>query len=264
MFAFLKALGSNHGKKMVRDVTDQIIAMDPATASAAQLEVMEQDLDRAGKEIGKLRVDAQRERREAVDAEAGFNRLLAAAENLNGQLLTVTDETRKASLNASLGTLVTKLEEAKASVETECGEADEAEALLAEAEQIYKEKGEGLMAAKKALTQAAGDLKRAHIQADRAEQMAESRARIAGLRTNEVGGLNGAVDAMKRQADDARAKAAAARMKVEVLSPQNASDEDPNIKAALAATGMSTMLGSPTDRLAALSGRGAAKALPAG
>lgn len=262
MFAFLKALGTNHGKKMVRDVTDHIIAMDPATASAAQLEVMERDLDNAGREIGKLRVDAQRERREAVDAEANFNRLLAAAENLQNQLNSEADETRKASLNASLGTLVTKLEEAKASVDTECGEADEAEALLAEAEQIYKEKGEALMGAKKALAQAAGDLKRANIQAERAEQMAESRARVAGLRSNEVGGLNGAVDAMKRQADEARGKAEAARMKVKVLVPQNVADEDPNIKAALAATGVSAMLGSPSDRLAALSGRGSQKTLP--
>lgn len=262
MFAFLKALGSNHGKKIVRDVTDQIIAMDPATASAAQLEVMEQDLDKAGREIGKLRVDAQRERREADEAKANFNRLLAAAENLNAQLQAETDETRKASLNASLATLVGKLEEAKSSVETECNEADEAEALLAEAELIYKEKGEALMGAKKALTQAAGDLKRAKIQEERAEQMAESRARVAGLRSNEVGGLNGAVDAMKRQAEEARANAEAARMKVKVLVPQNVADEDPNIKAALAATGVSAMLGSPSDRLAALKGPGAQKSLP--
>ena len=264
MMQFFRSLLGAHGKKAVRDVTDAIVAFDPTTASAAQLDAMEKDLDKAGIAIGKLRVDAQRERREADEAKKRFDRLLAAGEHLNAQLKAEGDEARKQALNASLAKLVTQLEEAQQAVNTEVSEADEAEALLSEAEVIHREKAQALLAAKKNLSKAASDLQRAKLQEDRAKQVAESRAQMAGLRYNETGGLNAAVNAMNRQAEDARARADAARMKAEALSaPKDDLEGDDFIAAALSATSGNLALGSPSDRLAALSGRKEQAALPA-
>ena len=50
MFGFFTALTKAHGKKALSQVNDAIVAYDPATASAAQLEMMEADLDKVGKD----------------------------------------------------------------------------------------------------------------------------------------------------------------------------------------------------------------------
>jgi len=262
MMAFLSNLLGMHGKRAVQGVTDQIVALDPETASAAQLKTMEQDLDKVGREVGKLRGEAQRERQEAVAAQQNYDRLLAAGHNLNQKLQAETDAARRQQLEAALGKLVGELERAQEAVTTEGGEADEAEALLAEVEAAYKEKAEAIRQAQQDLKRASGDMRRAEISKERADARAESAARVAGLRTHETGGLNAALVSMQRKTADARSAAEASRMKAQALSaPGNGAEEDPDIKAALAATSGSALLGDASSRFAALAGP---KTAPAG
>lgn len=266
MIAFLKNLIGMHGQNAMRSMTDQVVSLDPATASAAQLKTMEQDLDKVGREVGKLRIEAQRERQEAVDAQKNYDRLLAAGHNLNQKLQAEMDPTRRQQLEAALGKLVGELERAQEAVNVEGGEADEAEALLTELEAAYKEKAEAIRQAQHDLKRAAGDMRRAEISKERADARAESAARVAGLRTHDTGGLNAALVSMQRKTADARAAAEASRMKTQALSaPGNTAEEDPDIKAALAATSGTALLGDASSRFAALAGpkTAPAAALPA-
>ncbi len=54
MFGFVKALAEAHGQKAIQRVTDAIVDLDPATATEAQLHMMEQALDKVGVELSKL------------------------------------------------------------------------------------------------------------------------------------------------------------------------------------------------------------------
>ncbi|MBJ7417153.1 MAG: hypothetical protein JHC88_17160 [Niveispirillum sp.] len=258
MMQFFRTLLGVKGEKVGRQVVDALVAMDPKSASVAQLRVMEADLDKAGKLLTNLRVDMQRERKEAVEARENYDRRLAAAEHLNNLLATAEGE-RKASLEASLAKLLAQLEELESEVAIEQREADEAEALVAEAEVAYREKARALTEAKSALAKAERDMQRASIQEERERERANRAAQVAGLRDDGGSKLNTAIDAMTRRANEARANAEAARMKAQALgdlSRKSADDMgDADIQAALAAVGKG---GAPAlsvqERLARLKG----------
>lgn len=265
MMQFFRTLLGVKGEKVGRQVVDALVAMDPKSASIAQLRVMEADLDKAGKLLTNLRVDMQRERKEAIEARENYDRRLAAAEHLNNQLAATTDAARIASLEASLAKLLAQLEELEGEVAIEEREADEAEALVAEAEVAYREKARALTDAKSALAKAERDMQRASIQEERERERANRAAQVAGLRDDGGSKLNTAIDAMTRRANEARSNAEAARMKAQALTDlsRKSSDDmgDADIQAALAAVGKG---GAPAlsvqERLARLKGPSATAA----
>lgn len=272
MMQFFRTLLGVKGEKVGRQIVDALVELDPKSASTAQLRVMESDLDKAGKLLANLRVDLQRERKEALEARENYNRRLSAAEHLNSLLASTTDEVKRASLESSLANLLTQLETLEEEVLIEEREADEAEAMVAEAEQAYREKAKMLTEAKAALTKAERDMERAKIQEEREKERANRAAQIAGLRGEGEGSkLTVAVDAMQRRAQQARTNAEAARMKAQALTDLSTrtSDNmgDANIEAALKAVGNSSGSGagaaSVQDRLARLSGKPKALAAPA-
>lgn len=259
MMQFIRTLIGVKGEKAGQQIVDALVAMDPKSATAAQLRVMERDLDEAGKLLTRLRTDFQRELREAQDAQAKYTRMLAAAEHLHGQVERETDAQRRSNLEASLVKLLGQLEELKGEVEVEQREADEADALVSEAEAAYREKAKALTEAKAQLTKAQRDMERAQIQEAREAERANRAAQVAGLRGDGGSKLTVAIDAMKRRADEARANAEAARMKSAVLTQTAAAATpslgDANIAAALQAVGGGASAGSLSDRLAALRGK---------
>lgn len=267
MMQFFRTLLGVKGEKVGRQVVDALVAMDPKSASVAQLRVMEADLDKAGKLLSSLRADLQRERNEAIQARENYDRRLAAAEHLNNQLA-VADGERRAALEASLTKLLSQLEELEGEVVVEEREAEEAEALVAEAESAYREKAKALAEAKSALTKAERDMQRASIQEERERERANRAAAVAGLRDDGGSKLNVAIDAMNRRAQEARSNAESARLKAKVLTDlsqkSNESMGDANIAAALAAVGSGgTPALSVQERLARLKGpSGAPVALP--
>lgn len=267
MMQFFRTLLGVKGEKLGQGVVDALVELDPKSASAAQLRVMEQDLDKAGQLLTRLRADFQRERKEAVEARENYGRRLAAAEHLNNQLAGAAAD-KRASLEASLATLLTQLEELQGEVEVEEREADEAETLVAEAEAAYREKAKALTEAKSALTKAERDMERAKIQESREKQRADRAAEVAGLRASGTSKLTVAVDAMSRRAEQARVNAEAARLKAQALTDLAGTSKpglgDPNIEAALQAVGGAAAPALPIgDRLARLTGKPAQKALPA-
>ncbi|WP_119680848.1 coiled-coil domain-containing protein [Indioceanicola profundi] len=268
MMQFFRTLLGVKGENLGRQMVDAIVDLDPKSASAAQLRVMEEDLDKAGKLLTRLRADFQRERKEAIEARENYTRRIAAAEHLNNQLMAESDPNRRASLEGSLSTLLTQLEELEGEVLVEEREAEEAETLVAEAEAAYREKAKALADAKTALTRAERDMQRAKMQEEREHERANRAAEVAGLRQGSGSKLTVAVDAMNRRAETARINAEAARLKAQALGDLSNRDKaslgDPNIEAALRAIGSG---GAPTqglhDRLAKLTGKPPApKALP--
>ena len=255
MFGFFTGLTKAHAKKTLRQVNDAIVAYDPTTASAAQLELMEADLDKVGKELAKFRAEAIREKQEEDAVRARFDRMRSAGDVLLAKYNAEENPAKKTELENSLNGLLTTLEEVQSELNQEAQEAVEAAALVTETETIYQEKAEALREAKKNLTKAARDLERAKVQEQRAEAAAERAAQIAGLRDNEVGGLNAALTAMQRQAADARGAAEAKRLKAQVLTKaDHGSLEDPNVIAALASVSNAPSALPFAERLKALSG----------
>lgn len=249
-------------------MTDKIVELDPATATTAQLQEMEADLDRAGQLIARLRAEWQREEREEVEAEKRFNLMVAAAERIHAQINdpNIAAE-KKVSLNNSLAAMLPELENLKVELDRERQEADDAQQLLNEAEAAYQEKGAALKQAKKKLESASRELERAKIRKTAAEQRAEQAAAVAGLRQDGGGSnLNAALVAMERQAAALNGEAEADRLKASVLAkPQLGDSSDPNIADALRAvqSGAGLTDQSVGDRLAALTGRAPQQVLSA-
>ena len=233
MFSFMKSFVGVKGQQLGQDIVKAIVEMDPESASQAQLDQMEKDLDKAGAVIQKLRADYDRELREAQEAKKGYDQLLAAAELLQRKLENpaVAD---KAGIEASLAKLVAQLEQRQPEVEAEQKDVDEVQALLDQAQAAYREKAETLTNAKQNLERSKRDMQRAIQEQERASEKAQRAAEVAGLRDGKISGLTVATDAMQRRADEARAKAEAAKLKADTLTTlSKPAADDAHIAAAL-------------------------------
>ncbi|MBI1209673.1 MAG: hypothetical protein GC191_20620 [Azospirillum sp.] len=262
MLNFLRSFVNTKGKQLGRDFVQALVEFDPDSATQAQLDQMERDLDQAGGILQKIRTDYDREVREAEAAEKRYNQMLAAAEHLQGKLDVAADGD-KPGIEASLARLITQLEEFAPEVEQERQDVVEVKALLDEAQEAYRIKAQDLTSAKQKLDRARHDMQRATMQQERAEEKARRAAEVAGLRGNSTNKLTVAVDAMQRRADEARAKSEAAHLKASTLTrlTQSTPSGDANIAEAMRAVEGTGRVGGLSDRLAALKGP-STKALP--
>jgi chromosome segregation ATPase len=253
MFGFARALAQEHGQKIVQRLTDAAVDLDPATASEAELHMMEDSLNKVIAELAKFRAEAAKEHADATAVQQRFDRMTAAGAALNTQYEAETDATKKASLATSLNGLLTTLEGIKTELDQHNQEAIDGDKLVAETEEICQQKAEELRTAKANLAKAAHDLEAAHMAQQHAAEQAEHAAELAGLRDDNPDGLHAALNSMQRQTDAARAAADAARTKTDLLSHAEAGGlDDPNVKAALAAVATAPTSQSFADRLAAL------------
>lgn len=257
MFSFMTSFLGAKGKEIGQEVVQALVEMDPEAATQAQLEQMEKDLDQAGLVLQKIRADHDREVREADAATKRYDQMMAAAEHLQKQLDDpATPADRKPGLETSLAKLVAQLEEFAPEVDRERADVVEVQALLDEAHEAYKIKAQALAQAKQKLDRAKRDMQRASMEQERSEEKARRAAEVAGLRQGTGNKLNVALDAMQRRAEEARAKAAASKMKSEALSQvASAPEGDPNIAAALKAVEGTARPGNLSDRLSALKKR---------
>lgn len=256
MLSFMRSFIGVKGEQIGQDIVRAIVDLDPESATQAQLDQMERDLDQAGAVIQKIRTDYDREVREAEAARKRNEQMLGAAEILQNKLATAADG-EKAALEASLGKLIAQLEEFAPQLAQEEQDVVEVKALLDDAQNAYRAKAEALGQAKARLERAKRDMQRAKIEEERAAEKAARAAEVAGLRQNSGSKLNVAVDAMQRRADEARAKAEASKLKATTLSSVvNPNAEDPNIAEALRqAQSGGAAQGSLADRLAKLKQR---------
>jgi len=231
---------------------EALVRWDPKSASEAEMRTMEQHLDDLGREVALARQSYDRENREAEAIQALSHQRMAAAEQLQAQIDAAPDPARKASLEKSLETLVTMLEQMAPEVDREKKEAADAKDFLQMLEQTYAEAGGKLKTARSALEQAQRDMGRAAQQRQQADRQAEAARRAAGLAST-TSSLTVALKAMQEAASKDLVEAYAQMSKAKLLRPTAPEQDDPNIAAALAqAAGKPAGPQTLSERLAAL------------
>src|SRR5215472_14843101 len=221
MLAFLKNLAGVKMDKAAQAGIEALVRWDPKSASEAELRTMEQNLDALGREVALARQGYDREKREADAIQALSHQRMAAAEQLQQQMNSENDPTRKAAVEKSLTTLVGMLEQMTPELE-----------------------------------RAQRDMARASQQREQADRQAEAARRAAGL-ASQTSSLTVALKAMQDAAQKDLASADAQMSKARLLRPTRPEQDDPNIAAAMAAaSGKPPVPQSLTDRLAALKALG--------
>jgi chromosome segregation ATPase len=252
MLQFMANLVGVKFNKAAQAGVEALVRWDPKSASEAEMRTMEQHLDDLGREVALARQSYDRESKEAEAIQSLSHQRMAAAEQLQAQLDAASDPARKASLETSLGTLVTMLEQMAPEVDREKKEAADAKDFLQMLEQTYAEAGGKLKTARSALEQAQRDMGRAAQQREQAERQAEAARRAAGLGST-TSSLTVALKAMQEAASKDLVEADAKMSKARLLRPTAPEQDDPNIAAALAqAAGKPTGPQTLSERLAAL------------
>lgn len=252
MLQFMANLIGVKFNKAAQAGVEALVRWDPKSASEAEMRTMEQHLDELGREVALARQSYDRENKEAEAIQALSHQRVAAAEQLQAQIETASDPGRKSSLEASLGTLVTMLEQMAPEVDREKKEAADAKDFLQMLEQTYAEAGGKLKTARSALERAQRDMGRAAREREQADRQAEAARRAAGLAST-TSSLTVALKAMQEAAEKDRVAADAQLSKAKLLRPTAPEQDDPNIAAALAqAEGKPTGPQTLSERLAAL------------
>ena len=249
LLSFTKCFIGAGGEQAATALTTAMVKMAPETATAAELKNMEQDLDAAGQLISRLQRELTDERHAYDAINARYTQMMGAAENLQHQIDTAGF--LKDPLQASLATLVAQIEEMVPELDQDKKDIDATQALLREAEAAYQAKATALTGAKAKLNRARNDMVHATLEEQRAASRAET-ARAVGLSSGGGSGINVALDAMTRTAQETRDRAAALDMKAKALSGAKTAEEDPNIAAAMAAAAGTAANATVADRLAAL------------
>lgn len=255
MISFIRNLIGVKTDHAVQNCIDALVRWDPQTATEAELRTMEQNLDQLGLQVAQARASYEKEKKEADTIRALSQQRLAAAEQLQRQVEAEFDPQRKASLQHSLETLVSMLEQMAPDVDREAKDAADAREFLEMLEQTYAEAGAKLKAARSSLERAQRDMGRADQQREMAERRAEAARQAAGL-TGATSGLGMALKAMQDAAARDLAAAEAANRKAHLLRPTKPEQEDPNIAAALAqVSGARPVPSNLSERLAAIRAR---------
>src|SRR5262252_8821361 len=232
MLTFISNLVGVKADKAVQAGVEALVRWDPQSASEAELRTMEQHLDDLGRQVATARQSYDREQKEADAIQALSQQRMAAAEQLQRQIAAEPDATRKASLEHSLETLVTMLEQMTPEVDREKKDVVDAKDFLEMLEKTYAEAGGKLREGRAQLERAQRDMARAGQQRQMAEQQADAARRAAGLTTT-TSSLNVALKAMQDSAARDLANAEAANMKAKLLKPTQPEQDDANIAQAM-------------------------------
>jgi chromosome segregation ATPase len=255
LLSFAKSFISAGGEQAATALTTAMVKLAPETATAAELKNMEDDLDAAGQLISRLQRELIDERHAYDAINARYTQMMGAAENLQHQIDAASF--LQPPLQASLATLVARIEEMVPELDQDKKDIDATQALLTDAEAAYQAKATALTEAKAKLVRARQDMEHAGIEEQRAAQRAETARAVAGLSagSGSGSGINVALDAMTRTATQTRDRAAALDMKAKALSGAKAAEDDPNIAAAMAAAAGKPATATVANRLAALQQR---------
>jgi|SaaInl8_200m_RNA_FD_contig_51_1222791_length_1317_multi_7_in_0_out_0_2 chromosome segregation ATPase len=249
-FSFTSIFAKKKAEQTGHSIVQVLAKWDPETSSKAELEQMEKRLNKLVQEVAQARQIYQKEQDEADAINKLYRQKLKAAEILQQKQAQAPDN---AEITDALNQLVSGLEEMFPEIEREELEAKEAKEFMKELEEVAKASAAKLKNAKKVLTSAKQDMKRAEIREQRAKERQEQAARLSGLR-DETDELGSALAAMKKNAENANTRAEAATMKAKLLGTSSES-EKPNdlIASAIEEAGQGPVKPSNiSDRLAAL------------
>ncbi len=253
IWKFLSRVGKKQAGNALESFTQAVVAFDPETASEAQISLMEEELDKLGKRVGKAEMDVKKDHDETQALLTQYDRYLAAAERIEGQL-EGAEEGQRSKLEESLEKLVSELERLNPEIERERREDQEAEAFATELRQAYDVAAEKLKKAQVQLKQAQRRMEQARMKKERALERAEGVRQAAGL-SSSMGGLDTALNAMDKETEKAETTSRAAELKIGAFGQTEITD-DPNIAEALEAADKPALPASSTrDRLSALRSR---------
>src|SRR5438105_10209624 len=119
MLTFISNMVGVKADKAMQAGVEALVRWDPQSASEAELRTMEQHLDDLGRQVAMARQSYDREQKEADAIQALSQQRMAAAEQLQRQIAGEQDPLRRASLERSLETLVTMLEQMTPEIERE-------------------------------------------------------------------------------------------------------------------------------------------------
>jgi len=245
---FIKHYGKNKITQGIAALNDAIVSFDPEGATEAAIAEMEENFDQINREFSKAKQEWTREQAEADQIVALYNKRLAAAEHIQGQL---ADDPTNAQLNDALTQLVGTLEEMQSDVDREKEEAVDAKEVMDELEATVTMYADKLKSARSDMQKAARMMEKAKRTEERAEAQADRAAQLAGLK-QKAGGIGSALESMNRQAAEAQARADAAKRKADLLGPTKVEENDAVAAALAAVSGEAPAPTSVTDRLAAL------------
>ncbi len=228
-FGFWKHFGERHAQKGLDALGQALINFDPTTASAAQIDEMEEHLKGQSLKLAEVRGDYQREKGEAEAARKHYEIRLKAAENLTAKAAAAEGET-KANLEKSLEKLLAELEEQQSEVDREESEAKDAKDLLDELTEGLEEFAKTLRDARGQLKKAETQVKKAEVERERALHKEEQAAVVSGLKKGNQR-FDTALQAMKAKAAELQKEAEAAEIRTKAVSKP--ADVDENIAAAI-------------------------------
>lgn len=249
----IRALLGANVDEAVNGVVTAAAAANPTAATAAHLRLLEDSVTEASQVVARFRAKVDKERKEQVAAQQEFDRNVAAAQRLKKKMEEVTDPTVKAEMQTAFGELVTKLEQAKVRLDQETKDVDLAVQDLSRAEESLKRASEQLRKAERESQEVQDALERAKQAKVRAAERAEDQAVLAGLRKNEVNGMTGALDALKKKTAQLEQEANAIETKADALSEvRSAAQGNKYIAEALSEVDGTASTTSADDRFAAL------------
>lgn len=239
-------------EKINQDFKVALLKADFDTMTEAQLDELEETLNDATKELADAKRSFDKEVAEADQIEAAYQKKLKAAELLEAKVAAEENPDTKASIEASLTSLLAELEEMVPEVEREAQEADDAKRDVEELTELVNTAASNLKNARKRLTGMKRELDRAERDEAKAKKRADNAAVIAGIK-KQTDSMGGVFDTLQGEIDKKKTSAESARIKAESLRTVK-TEEDPHIAAALAeASGeQDTSKVSLSDRLAAL------------
>jgi chromosome segregation ATPase len=248
-FGFWKNLGKNKVADAGRALQDAIVRFDPEGASEAAIAEMEENFDKINIEFSRAKQEWQREQREADEIVETYNKRLAAAELLQGQVEAGGTGSRNAE--RGLTELLEALEDMAGDVEIEQQEAEDAKLLMDDLQETVNLYADKLKTSRRDMKKAANSLERAQAKEQRAKAQADRAAEMAGIR-NSATGLSSALESLNRQAEDANAKADASVRKSELLGTAKVEENSAVADALATVSGEDTSPKTAADRLAAL------------
>ena len=255
MGSFFQTIKQYLGVKMdqVQDsAVSTLVKLDTDSAIEAEVRRLEEELDKTTNNYVVAKREYDREQKEADLANSNYNRMLAAAEDLDGQAKAAEagGKPEAATIRASLDKLVTRLEELRPEVEREVEESKQAKAYMEQLEQYLGTLKNELQNYKGEVDKAKRGMQSAELQAKMAQTMEEQAMKIAGLQQRSSN-LKIVLNKINQQTEESMDRAAKAKIKTEMFTTKK-EEEDPLVAAALEKASGIQKPTSTSDRLAAL------------
>ena len=255
MGSFFQTIKQYLGVKMdqVQDsAVSTLVKLDTDSAIEAEVRRLEHELDKATDDYVQAKRGYDREQKEADLANSNYNRMLAAAEDLDGQAKAAEAEGKPeaAAIRASLDKLVTRLEELRPELEREVEEAKQAKAYMEQLEQFLGALKKELQNYKGEVEKAKRGMQSAELQSKMAQKLEEQTMKLAGLQQRSSN-LKIVLNKINQQTEESTDRAAKAKIKTEMFTTKK-EDEDPLVAAAMEKASGTPKPTATADRLAAL------------